>query len=101
MSEAAPKRKAEEGRRRSAPVYFGGADNVEPTPEQVVDPPPAAYLLTTDQAKEIADQLRLHGIVARRVGKDVRVDMGQAAEPVIPLLMDARGRRHVIEGRPV
>jgi hypothetical protein len=101
VSEAAPKRKAEEGRRRSAPVYFGGADNQEPTPGQVVDPPPAAYLLTTDQAAEVADQLRLHGIVARRAGKDVRIDMGQAAEPVIPLLFDARGKRHVVEGRPV
>jgi hypothetical protein len=101
VSETAPVRKAEEGRRRSAPVYFGGADNNPPTEEQTLFPPPAAYLLTPEQAKENADVLRLHGIVARRVGKDVRIEMGQAAEPVIPLLFDARGRRHVDEGRPV
>lgn len=101
VSERAPKRKAEEGRRRSAPVYFGGADNRPPTEDEVLDPPPAAYLLDAEQAKEIADVLRLHGIAARRVGKDVRVDLGQAAEPVIPLLLDARGRRHLVEGRPV
>jgi hypothetical protein len=27
--------------------------------------------------------------------------MGQAAEPVIPLLLDARGNRHSVEGEPV
>jgi hypothetical protein len=101
VSETAPVRKAEEGRRRSAPVYFGGADNNPPAEEQTLFPPPAAYLLTPEQAKDNADVLRLHGIVARRVGKDVRIEMGQAAEPVIPLLFDARGRRHVDEGRPV
>ncbi len=101
VSETAPARKAEEGRRRNAPVYFGGADNDPPAPSQVVFPPPAAYLLTTAQAAELRDQLRLHGIVARRVGKDVRVEMAQAAKPVIPLLLDGRGRRHVTEGRPV
>ena len=101
VSERAPERKAEEGRRRSAPVYFGGADNRPPTEDEVLDPPPAAYLLDAEQAKEVADVLRLHGIAARRVGKDVRVDLGQAAEPVIPLLLDARGRRHLVEGRPV
>jgi hypothetical protein len=101
VSESAPVRKAQEGRRRSAPVYFGGADNQPPTEDQVLFPPPSAYLLTAAQATELADQLRLHGIVGRRVGKDVRIEMGQAAEPVIPLLFDARGTRHVVEGRPV
>ena len=101
VSETAPRRKAEEGRRRNAPVYFGGADNDAPAPSQVVFPPPAAYVLTAAQAREFADQLRLHGIVARRAGSEVRIEMGQAAEPVIPLLFDGRGRRHVTEGRPV
>ena len=101
VSETAPARKAEEGRRRNAPVYFGGADNDPPEPAQVLFPPPAAYLLSRAQAGEFAQQLRLHGIVARRVGDDVRIEMGQAAEPVIPLLFDARGQRHVTEGRPV
>ena len=101
VSESAPRRKAEEGRRRSAPIYFGGADNNPPTEEQMLFPPPAAYLLSSAQAAEFADQLRLHGIIARRAGKDVRIEMGQPAEPVIPLLFDARGQRHVAEGRAV
>ena len=101
VSESAPVRKTQEGRRRNAPLYFGGADNRTPTEDEVVFPPPAAYLLTAAQAKELAPQLRLHGIAGRRVGNDVRIEMGQAAEPVIPLLLDPRGRRHVVEGRPV
>jgi hypothetical protein len=101
VSETAPRRKAEEGRRRDVPVYFGGADNDPPEEAQVLFPPPSAYLLTAEQAREHAEQLRLHGIVARRVGKDVRIEMGQPAEPVIPLLFDTRGSRHVAEGRPV
>ena len=101
VSETAPVRKADEGRRRNAPVYFGGADNDPPEPSQVVFPPPAAYLLTQAQAKEVGEVLRLHGITGRRVGADVRVEMGQAAEPLIPLLLDGRGERHVLAARPV
>lgn len=101
VSETAPVRAAEHGRRRDTPVYFGGADNAPPTEEQVVFPPPTAYLLTGEQATGLSDQLRLHGVAGRRVGSDVRVEMGQAAEPMIPLLLDPRGRRHLVEGRPV
>ena len=98
-STTAPRRKADEGARRSAPVFFGGADNRTPTADEVVSPPPAAYALTAAQAKEVADVLALHGIRTARSGGSVRVAMGQAAEPVIPLLLDPRGRRHVVEGR--
>jgi hypothetical protein len=101
VAESAPRRKALEGRRRDAPVYFGGADNRPPTAAETVFPPPSAYLLTVAQARELSDQLRLHGVVGRRVGNDVRIEMGQAAEPVIPLLLDPRGERHVTEGRAV
>jgi hypothetical protein len=100
VTEGAPGRKKKEGQQRSAPVYFGGADNTEPTPDQVLDPPPAAYTMSKADAKEVADVLRLHGIRTKTVGNRVRVEMGQAAEPVIPLLLDARGARHVVEADP-
>ena len=45
----AAQRKIAEGARRSAPVYFGGADNEEPAPEDVVNPPPCGYRLTDEQ----------------------------------------------------
>lgn len=101
VTETAPARKKTEGARRSAPVYFGGADNDPPTAAQVVDPPPAAYVMSKGEAAEIADVLALHGIRTKPSGSSVRIEMGQAAEPVIPLLLDARGSRHIAEAKPV
>jgi hypothetical protein len=82
-------------------VYFGGADNQEPAPEDVVDPPPCGYRLTPAQAAEHRTVLDLLGVRTRRSGGGAFVPMGQAAEPVIPLLLDARGLRHVAEGEPL
>ncbi|MDQ3739632.1 MAG: M14 family metallocarboxypeptidase [Actinomycetota bacterium] len=94
-------RKAREGRERSAPVYFGGADNQEPAPEDVVDPPPCGYRLTAEQVAEHRTVLQLLGIRSRKSGGGAFVPIGQAAEPVIPLLLDARGTRHSAEAEPV
>jgi hypothetical protein len=94
----APKRKTTEGRRRSAPVYFGGADNQEPTEEQIVDPPPCGYALTQKEFTAVRQTLALHGIRARKTGNAYAISMAQSAEPVIPLLLDARGTRHAVEG---
>ncbi|HEV2814510.1 MAG TPA: M14 family metallocarboxypeptidase [Solirubrobacteraceae bacterium] len=94
-------RKTQEGRDGSEPVYFGGADNQEPAPEDVVDPPPCGYRLTAQQAAETRTVLDLLGIRSKRSGGGAFVPMGQAAEPVIPLLLDARGLRHSVEGTPV
>lgn len=97
----AVKRKIAEGRNRSAPVYFGGADNQEPTEEEVVDPPPCGYLLTSEQANSLKQVLKLHGIRTARRGNQTFVSMAQPAEPVIPLLLDARGPRSSTEGEPL
>lgn len=94
-------RKAREGRDRSAPVFFGGADNQEPAPEDVVDPPPCGYRLTASQLGEHRTVLQLLGIRSRRSGGGAFVPMGQAAEPLIPLLLDPRGTRHSVDGAPV
>ena len=101
-SSGAPARKTEEGAKRSAPVYFGGADNDPPTAEDMLFPPPSGYRLTGDQATELAPLFDLHGI-ARRVDNDgsTVVTMAQPAEPLIPLLLDARGERHVAEAEPL
>ena len=97
----APKRKTLEGRRRSAPVYFGGADNQAPTAEQIVDPPPCGYELMKKQYLGMREVFGLHGISSRKTGDTYGVYMGQPAEPVIPLLLDARGARHSIEAKPL
>ena len=100
VSEGAPARKAQEGAERSAPVYVGGADNRPPTAAETLSPPPAGYLLTEAQFAQVAPVLALHGVQSRRGPDGVRVDMGQAAEPVIPLLLDARADRHLVEATP-
>ena len=95
----AARRKTLEGMKGSAPVYFDGADNQEPTVIQ--DPPPCAYSLTMKQFDQLRGTLSLLGINSRKAGKDILVPMGQPAEPLIPLLLDERGSRHVTAGKPL
>lgn len=85
-----------EGRLRSEPVYFGGADNTEPTEEQIQDPPPCGYELAKDQLAKLRRTLSLLGI---RVHGGY-VSMAQQAEPLIPLLLDERGTRHSVAAKP-
>jgi Zinc carboxypeptidase len=101
VTAGAAERKTREGRDRSAPVYFGGADNDEPSEDEIVDPPPCGYRLTAAQLAEHRTVLQLLGIRSRRSGGGAFVPMGQAAEPLIPLLLDERGMRHSVEGQPV
>jgi hypothetical protein len=93
---AARARAPREGRLRNEPVYFGGADNAEPTEEQVQDPPPCGYQLTKPQLTEVKRTLGLLGIRAR----GTYVSMAQEAEPVIALLLDERGTRHSVSAEP-
>jgi hypothetical protein len=96
-SEAAA-RKAAEGAARSAPVFFGGADNQPPTAEQTVNPPPCGYRLTEAQVASLGPRLDLHGIEMVRVGSGPFVSLAQRSEPLIPLLLDARATRHIAKG---
>jgi hypothetical protein len=98
-SSGAPARKTQEGRDRDAPVFFGGADNDPATAEEQLFPPPSGYRLTAAQAAEVGGLLDLHGI-SRRVANDgaTVVPMAQPAEPLIPLLLDGSGERHVVPG---
>src|SRR3712207_8725773 len=66
-------RKTAEGTGRSAPVYFGGADNDEPAAEDVVSPPPCGYDPTGEQATEVQEPLALHGITAAPPGDGVQI----------------------------
>jgi hypothetical protein len=97
ITDAARRRATEEGQHRNEPVYFGGADNAEPTEEQVVDPPPCGYELTPKQIEGLNKTLSLLEI--EPVGN--YVSMAQVSEPVIPLLLDERGLRHSVAGKPV
>ena len=87
VTRAAAIAKAKEGAERSAPVYFGGADNQDPAADQIVDPPPCGYALTAGQYGEVAGTLALLGANPRvEADGSATVLMAQAAEPLIPLL---------------
>ena len=101
LTQGAMARKIKEGRMGSAPVYFGGADNEEPSEDDVVDPPPCGYLLTKEQAKAVGMALKLHDIRTKGRTGDVFVTMAQRSEPIIPLLLDERGARHSVAAEPL
>jgi hypothetical protein len=87
----APALKTIEGRRQHEPVFFGGADNDPPAPEEVDVTPPCRYDLDAAQAAFAAPLFAIHGIrTERRRGRGVSVPLAQPAEPFIPLLLDAR-----------
>jgi hypothetical protein len=90
-----------EGRSQKGAVYFGGADNQEPSEEQVVDPPPCMYSLSKQQLSELDETLRLLGVMFRPDGGGgAFVPMGQPMKTLIPLLLDERGARHSVAGEP-
>lgn len=93
-------RKTREGLNRSAPVFFGGADNQEPAPEDIQDPPPCAYKLTAEQKAQLTAQFKPLSISTVKK-KPLRIPLGQISEPLIPLLLDARGSRHAVQGAAV
>ena len=100
-------RKAVEGAERSAPMYFDGqrqdttidGSGPPPSEEGTVDPPPCGYLLTAEQHAHVRQTLELLeiGWVELDDGT-VEVPMGQAAEPLIHLLLDPRGARNHFTG---
>lgn len=100
-------RKIEEGRAQSAPVYFQGQDEdttiTSSAPETIADDtPPCAYDLTAEQAEEMAEVFGLQGITSAPKAGGSRVTMAQAAEPVIPLLLDPQNEdRGAVEATAV
>ena len=93
--------KAAEGAALNQPVYFGGADNEAPAASDVLYPPPCHYVLGPADALALADELELHGVEALPTedGGAV-VPVGQPGEPMIPLLLDDRGRREIADATP-
>ncbi|GAB2840903.1 DUF2817 domain-containing protein [Lentzea nigeriaca] len=87
---------------RSGPVYFGGADNQAPAPEDVLTTPPCGYVLTGAQYVSVRDELALHGIRSQYLrGGDRIVPMNQEARSIVPLLLDARADEPLLKAAPV
>lgn len=98
ITAGAARRKTEEGSERSAPVYLDGADNEDPT--EVLDPPPCGYVLNDRQFRKVSRTMALLDIAALGSTEGIFVPMGQPAEPLIPLVLDARAWRHEVAAEP-
>ncbi len=95
-------RKAREGAERSAPVYFSGQDDQRPlqSSSTTAVAPMAGYQLSPAQqaAPEVVRALTGQGVAVDPSGY---VTMAQHAEPLVPLLLDARGSRSITSAQPV
>ncbi|HEX9712405.1 MAG TPA: M14 family zinc carboxypeptidase [Actinomycetota bacterium] len=100
-------RKLSEGALRDQPVFFNGQDSdttprgSRDQPTSVADPPPCGYGLTPDEMQAVRDALVIHDIDVAAVSSGSLVSMAQVSEPVIPLLLDERGARHVVAATPL
>ena len=100
-------RKAREGAERSAPVYLSGQDDDRPQQSSSVESvdPPTGYQLSEEDQALLADTSQ--GIGRAVAGQGIIVEdggfvtMGQHAEPLIPLLLDARASRSIADAQPV
>jgi hypothetical protein len=87
---------------RSGPLYFGGADNQAPAPEDVLAIPPCGYVLTGAQYRDVQDELALHGLESQYLRGGGRiVPLKQEGRALIPLLLDARADEPLLKAQPV
>jgi len=100
-------RKAREGAEQSAPVYFAGQDDDRPLQASTVEAvdAPRGYQLSAEDQARLADTSQGIGRAVSGQGISVSdsgfVTMAQHAEPLIPLLLDARGSRSITSAQPV
>jgi Zinc carboxypeptidase len=81
-----------------------------PTPQQILDPPPCGYVLTEQQwgaprpdGRPVGERLTAHGLtVAHRIGRrDYWVPMDQPQRGLIPLLLDGQAAEPIIAAQRV
>jgi hypothetical protein len=84
--------------------------NEDPTPEQILDPPPCGYLLDEAQfsgpqpdGRPVGERLAAHGIHVFKVKrhKQYFVPMRQAQRGLIPLLLDGQAEEEMIAAQRV
>ena len=82
----------------------------DPTPEQILDPPPCGYVLSEEQwsgpqpdGRPVGERLAAHGLkVAHRKGrKDWWVPMDQPQRGLIPLLLDGQAEEPMVAAERV
>ena len=84
--------------------------NEDPTPEQILDPPPCGYVLSEEQysgpqpdGRPVGERLVAHGLtVAHRIGRDdYWVPMDQPQRGLIPLLLDGQAEEPMVAAERV
>ncbi|MHA6802935.1 M14 family zinc carboxypeptidase [Salinifilum ghardaiensis] len=84
------------GLRDAGPVYFGGADNERPAPEEVDTDPPVGYHLSAGEYAALAPTLRLHGVRSVAAPDGGRfVPLRQQQRALVALLLDPRAEHGV------
>lgn len=105
VTAGARQRKTEEGRARSAPVFFAGQDEdttVDGSGDPTVSAPaPGCYRLTPEQSTQVGPTLDLLDVQRRVLPTETYVSLTQPAEPYIPLVLDERGNRNAVNGEPL
>lgn len=99
-------RKVAEGAARSQPIFFNGQDSdttltgSRDRPTSTTDAP-CGYRLDPEQLPTVATALQIHGASIATTASGPLVPLAQEAEPVIPLLLDERGARHIAAAEPL
>ncbi|WP_016698106.1 M14 family metallopeptidase [Actinoalloteichus spitiensis] len=83
------------------PVYFGGADNEEPAPEEIERDRICGYRLTSEQLAEHGEVLHIHGLRVRQDADGAVVPLAQQLRNLVPLLLDERADFSLTVGEPL
>lgn len=71
------------------------------SPSRYSDKPPCGYSVTEDEYRDVAEELRLHGVTATHRHGAWRVTTAQASQPTIGLLLDDRAPEALTEADPI